>query len=520
MTDPHDTLVALSSAAGSGARAVVRLTGPEALTLAAGVFSPLAGSLAQTPGFRCLDGVVSGGRPRVDLPARAYVFRAPRSYTRQDVVELHLPGSPPAIEAVRDALLAAGARQAGPGEFTFRAFLAGRIDLSQAQAVADVIDAADRDELRSAMSALSGRIRRLCEAASARLAETLAEVEAAIDLADEPLDLTAPGVLGARMAGLAAELARLAEQAGDMPEAAGCPRVVLAGRPNVGKSSLLNALTGSDRAIVSALAGTTRDVLSAPMHLPGGAAVLLQDAAGLTRPDGDLATSADNAARQAVAQADVVLFVVEGGEGGEDAGGEIDGKERQGLGDYGIRGLKKRDEEGKKRDEEGKKRDGKEDQRGGGIEEEAELLAEVRRINPAAPVIVVLNKTDLGVRPRLRLGVRYDDPSISTPIPTSALTGAGLSDLRLRIESLLHTRTARSGGALGLHQRQKRSLLAAASSAARAGELLAPAAAVVDVAELAALELRDALAHVGAISGQVVTDDILGLIFRRFCVGK
>ncbi|MCY2930298.1 MAG: 50S ribosome-binding GTPase, partial [Planctomycetota bacterium] len=369
MLDTQDTIVALSTAAGSAARAVLRLSGPNALalagalfnpragalTLAAGVFSPLAGSLAQTPGFRCLDGVVSGGRPRVDLPARAYVFRAPRSYTRQDLVELHLPGSPAAVEALRSALVAAGAREAGPGEFTFRAFLAGRIDLSQAQAVADVIDAADRDTLRAAQAVLGGRVRRLCADASSRLAETLAEVEAAIDLADEPLDLTAPGVLGAGLSDLSAVLSRLAAEAGDMPETADCPRVVLTGRPNVGKSSLLNALTGSDRAIVSTLAGTTRDVLSAPLALPGGGTVLLQDAAGLTSPEGDLEASADNAARQAVARADVVVFVVEGGGGGEGAGGEIDGRERQGLGDSWIRGLKRRDEE-EKRDEEKKER--------------------------------------------------------------------------------------------------------------------------------------------------------------------
>lgn len=170
------------------------------------------------------------------------------------------------------------------------------------------------------------------------------------------------------------------------------------------------------------------------------------------------------------------------------------------------------------------------------LTEEGGLLEEVRRVNPGAPVVVVVNKCDLGVSPglgsagpdvgesgarcRLRLGVRTDDPSVFAPIPTSAVTGAGLSALRLRIESLLHTRTVRSGGSVGLHQRQKRSLLAAAASAARAGELLSVAPAIVDVAELAAVELRDALAHIGAISGQVVTDDILGLIFRRFCVGK
>ena len=133
-----DTIAAISSAAGPGARAIVRVSGPDALALAGRVFTPepRTGPLDAVGGFRCADGLVALAQVGIEVPARAYVFRAPRSYTRQDVVELHIPGSPAVAGALLDALIAAGARQAGPGEFTARAFFSGRIDLSAAEAVA------------------------------------------------------------------------------------------------------------------------------------------------------------------------------------------------------------------------------------------------------------------------------------------------------------------------------------------------------------------------------------------------
>ena len=473
-----DTIVAISTAAGSAARAIVRLSGPSAIPLARAVFASHGVALGELGGFRTVAGAAAVAKAGIEVPARAYLFRAPRSYTRQDVVELHIPGCPAVATALVDELVARGARCAEPGEFTARAFFSGRLDLSAAEAVADVINADDDAQLRSAMAALGGRVQRLCERAAGQLADVLASVEASIDLADEHLETDRPPDLAGRLSETAGDLTDTARRAGDIPEAAERPTAVIAGRPNVGKSSLLNALTGTDRAIVSATAGTTRDVLSASMTGPGGQVVTVQDAAGFAPPPDSLAAAADNAARRAVARAEAILFVVDASSPGR-------------------------------------------------LQDDLALLADVLRTSARTPWLLVANKIDaVAGSVEAVLGDLSDRVSAVAAtaalraIGTSCTSGAGLGELAGALADCLHLSSGRSGQAMGLHVRQKRCLSSSADGAGRAAGLLVDAADVSDVAELVAVEIRSALADLAQISGQVVTEDILGRIFARFCVGK
>jgi tRNA modification GTPase len=307
--DLNDTIVALSSAAGPAARAVVRLSGPDAFRHASAFFTgadPLAFNRRRLcPGHLILPGVAA------PLPADLYIFPAPHTYTGQHVAELHTLGCPPLVELLIAELLKSGARAARPGEFTLRAFLAGKLDLTRAEAVLGVIEADSRDELKDALAQLAGGVARPLHELRGDLLDLLADLEAGLDFAEEDLHFVTPEDLLRRLGKGLALLTLLGKQL-EQRSLAGRPFcAVLAGRPNAGKSSLFNALTGA-AALVSPQPGTTRDYLARRIDLDG-LAVELVDTAGWLEAAGVIDGQAQALGREQARAADLVLLCVEAG---------------------------------------------------------------------------------------------------------------------------------------------------------------------------------------------------------------
>ncbi|HEV3005399.1 MAG TPA: GTPase, partial [Pirellulales bacterium] len=280
MLDPDDTIAAIASAPGGAARGTVRVCGPDVVACVAKCFLPNDG----TPLTTVRRPTSLAGRVRLEgftslLVADLLLWPTARSFTRQPTAELHTLGSPPLLDAVLRQVCAAGARLARPGEFTLRAFLAGRLDLTQAEAVLGVIDATDRRELDAALTQLAGGLGGPLRQLRERLLDLLAHLEAGLDFADEAIEFIDAGELESQLASAGNEVERLAAQMASRGEAACHIRAVLIGRPNAGKSSLFNVLTaGAAGAIVSDQPGTTRDWLHARLVLDGVECVLIDTA--------------------------------------------------------------------------------------------------------------------------------------------------------------------------------------------------------------------------------------------------
>lgn len=451
-----DTIAAIATAPGMGAVGVIRVSGPGAYAVADAVFAPASGSRpsATRPGRVVYGRVVDGGR-RVD-EALLLTFRAPRSYTGQDVVELQTHGGPAALRATLDACLRAGARLAGPGEFTLRAYLAGRIDLLQAESVMDVVEAQTDASLRNAGFGLSGALGERLGAVQSDILEAYAAVQAAFDYPDDDVPEQA---LEEPVARAALELRRLlaTAEAGRLSRMGA--RLALVGRPNAGKSSLLNALLGYERSLVSATPGTTRDYLEAPLTL-GGVPVTAIDTAGIRQAEDDIEASGVSLAKRIAEQADLRLLLLDGSTSlGEQQGGS--------------------------------------------------LTAELAR----GRTLVVITKGDLGAaweETELRL-----PPGTRPPVRVSALTGAGLRELEAAVVDALLGSAAGAEVWLG-NERHVAAITAALEAVERGG-----AQALGGWYELAALDLQEAMRALAGITGRDgIGEETLASIFARFCVGK
>lgn len=306
-----ETIVAVSSAVGAAPRMIVRMSGPDALSLLKSI-SPQAPDPAGA--YRlAIDAPDALDLDHVSIPAWVYIFINPKSYTGQDLVELHVPGNPLLVRLIVEDLIARGARQAEAGEFTARAYLNGRLDLTAAEGVALTIAAQSDAELTAARQLMAGELSRRLLPIMEQLTEALTLIEAGIDFAEEDIAFVTPADLRDRLTKVDQSLQVLTRDSARIERLSHEPVFALVGRPNVGKSTLLNALAKEDRAVVSDIAGTTRDALSARIALDRGIATLI-DVAGLERVKDDphgINQQMQAKAHRTIAEADFVLLVID-----------------------------------------------------------------------------------------------------------------------------------------------------------------------------------------------------------------
>lgn len=453
-----DTIAAIATIQAPSAIGIVRLTGPDTRRILDGVFAPANGRpmSAQTPRKlvfgRALDR--SGG---VIDEALAVLFPGPNSYTGEDCAEIHCHGSPVVLDEVLAAAFARGARQARGGEFTQRAFLSGRMDLIQAESVADLIDAESAGAARNAVGQLQGRMSRSVGGIYDALMDVVSRFYAIVDYPDEEIEPLQQAQIEQTLAESAERLdALLATFSRGRLLKSGVPAVIL-GKPNAGKSSLLNALLGYDRAIVTDIAGTTRDTVEEKV-LVGSVLLRLCDTAGIRDAADTVERLGVERAQQAAQRAELALLVLDG-----------------------SAPLTREDEE---------------------------AIAAARQ---ARRMLVLVNKADLPqVLDTAALRVRFGEV-----IPLSARSGAGVDALCRAVEELFAGGETPRGELL-TNARQAESAQRALDAVRRAEQALriglSPDAVLTDAEE--------ALEALAEFSGKCVRDDLVATIFSRFCVGK
>jgi len=453
-----DTIAAIATPPGEGGLAVLRLSGPQALVIAGKCFQPL-GPNSRPPADAASHTIHYGKIVRsgeVIDEVLLSVLRAPRTFTREDTVEISCHGGILPAKLVLDTLLAAGARLAEPGEFTRRAFLNGRLDLAQAEAVADLIHSRTELALAAANEQLAGKLSARINQLRDDLMHTLAHVEAHIDFPDEDIAPDTRDQLLGRLENGVRFMDELLRSATEGQILRRGIRAAIVGRPNAGKSSLLNQLLGHDRAIVSPLPGTTRDTIEETANIRGLPVVFI-DTAGLREAADDIEREGIRRSRASLAAAELILHVLDAGEPAADS--------------------------------------------------DREYFAELA----GKKCIIVCNKSD---RPaRLTLPASVTAPVVAV----SCLSGAGMEALKDAIKNLVWAGEIHTGLLqVMINSRHQGALQRARLATRHAADTLLGEATL----ELVAVDLREAAAAVGEIVGKTTTEDLLDSIFSQFCLGK
>ena len=453
------TIAAISTPEGTGGIAVIRISGDDAVEIADKIFSGKS-SLKDAPSHTVHYGFIVNSKGEKVDEVLVTVMRAPRTFTREDVVEISTHGGFAASRGVLDALIRAGAYHAEPGEFTKRAFLSGRIDLSQAEAVIDIINSTNDLAKRSALSQLEGTLSKEIKEVRNALVHLAARMLVLVDYPDEDLeDITNDDIRTITLE-CKERTEKLLATADSGKILRNGIRTAIVGKPNVGKSSLLNKLAREERAIVTDIAGTTRDVIEEYIDL-GGIPLILVDTAGIRKTDDKVEKIGVEKSLKSIEAADFVIVMIDGSSFFDDEDVEV------------LRATK------------GKKR------------------------------IVLINKTDLGQSKYIE-AVRSKAGG-SGIIEISAKTGMGIDKLAAEIKKVYRMgEIALSNGAVITNMRHKTALI-------KASEALRNAAYSIErgmPADIASIDINAAIDALGEITGETVSDAIVNDIFHQFCVGK
>jgi tRNA modification GTPase len=451
-----DTIAAIATAVvpEQGSVGIVRLSGSRALPIVQAIFTP-ARRNAVWESHRLLYGWIRDEKGQILDEALAVWMQAPRSYTREDVAELHCHGGIMVVQATLQQCLRQGARLAQPGEFSLRAFLNGRIDLTQAESVADLVAARSPQAARMALAGLQGKLGGSIRALRQELLGLLAEIEARLDFEEDlpPLDVAA---WQARLQAIQAQMQALLATAERGQLLRTGVKVAIVGRPNVGKSSLLNAWSGQDRAIVTDLPGTTRDVVESHLVVKG-IPVQLLDTAGIRATEDPVERLGVERSQRLAQAADVLVLVI--------------------------------------------------DAQAGWTAADAAIYESVRH----RPLILVINKTDLAPPERIPL-----PPEIAHRVPAVAAQGKGIPELERALEQLVTQGRPQPNLEISLNQRQAAALRQAQASLEQVGQAIQAQLPL----DFWSIDLRGALHALGQITGEEISESVLDQIFSRFCIGK
>ena len=449
------TIAAIATPQGTGGISVIRISGDNAIAVADRIFS--GKSLCDAPSHTIHYGFIKNSNGETIDEVLVSVMRAPRTFTREDTVEISCHGGTVVTHAVLNAVIEAGAYMAEPGEFTKRAFLNGRIDLSQAEAVIDIINAKNGLAQRNAMSQLGGALSKEIKAVRDELVHLCAQMQVIIDYPDEDLEDVTDDDIKNVCQSCADKISKLIATSDNPRIIRHAIKTAIVGKPNVGKSSILNCLAREERAIVTDIAGTTRDVIEENVTVKG-IPLILSDTAGIRETEDIVEKIGVTKSKQYLDMADLVIVVLDGSQG-------IDDEDR-----------------------------------------------EVLKATDAKPRIILLNKSDITTKITPDLFDKTD-----TVIEISAKTGDGTQELANAIEKLCKLDGIETeNGKIITNMRHKTALIGARDSLIRVAQALEMGMPC----DIVSIDIASAMDSLGEITGETVAESVVNDIFHSFCVGK